>query len=134
MKKGFSMIELLMVISIIGLLMTLFIPSLLGSQDKAREVGVKAVMHAFQTAVESYNVDYQAYPAGESISGAELFDLLNVGGYMISEPKNPFTGLSYTEDDAAGKITYVYNEKEGIYTLTGYKRDGETTILVLQNT
>lgn len=130
---GFTLIELLIVVAIIGLLATLMMPNLLGSQDKAREAGVKAVMHSFQTALESYNIDNLTYPAGTDLAVSALFLTLNTAGYMTTAPVNPFTGSAYTASDAAGKIFYTLDTSTGRYTLTGYKRNGSTVLLTLQN-
>ena len=44
-EKGFTLVEILVVIGIIGLLIAFLVPSLLGARDRAKEAGVKAVMH-----------------------------------------------------------------------------------------
>lgn len=133
MKSGFSLIEMLIVVAIIGLLAGLMLPNLLGSQDKAKEAGVKAVLHAFQAALESYNVDNLAYPGGTDLSARALYEILNSSGYLNSRPVNPFTGQAYDDDDEAGKILYSLDSTKGQYTLTGYKRNGTTPALVLTN-
>lgn len=132
-RRGFTLMELLIVVAIIGLLATLMMPNLLGSQDKAREAGVKAVMHSFQTALETYNIDNLTYPAGTDITAAALFATLSAAGYMTSAPVNPFTGAAYAASDGAGKILYSLETSTGRYTLTGYKRNGSTVLLTLQN-
>jgi general secretion pathway protein G len=72
MTKGFSLIELLLVMAIMAILSTLMLPNLLGAQDKARESGVRAVAHAIQLALESYSVDHGVYPAGTNLGVAAL--------------------------------------------------------------
>jgi type II secretion system protein G len=133
MKTGFSLMEMLIVVAIIGLLAALMMPNLLGSQDKAREAGVKAVLHALQSALETYNVDNLAYPAGTGLTAKALYEVLNAGGYLKSAPVNPFTGQAYDDADEAGKILYSFDGASGQYLLSGYKRDGATKILELSN-
>ncbi len=134
MKKGFTLIEILVVIGIIGLLMVFLVPNLLGAQDRAKEAAVKAVMHSVQLAVEAYNMENSTYPLGHNVTLKSLcINYLMAGGYIASIPKNPFTGLEYTDSDVAGKIIYNYNELDGKYVLTGYKRNGISKILDLSN-
>jgi type II secretion system protein G len=61
-RKGFTLIEILVVIGIIGLLAVFLVPNLLGAQDRAKETAVKAVMHSLQLAVEAYNMENDSYP------------------------------------------------------------------------
>ncbi len=133
-KSGFTLIELLVVIAIIGLLIAFLVPNLLGVQDRAKETGVKAVMHSLQLAIESYNMENQIYPVGKNIGVKSLCEnYLMAGSYIASVPKNPFTGKEYTDLDVAGKIVYSFDDSAGKYILTGYKRNGTTKLLELSN-
>ena len=133
-KKGFTLIEMLVVIAIIGLLAYFLVPHLLGAQDKAKEAAVKSVMHSIQLAAEGYNMENNTFPVANNTAVASLVaNYLSAGGYMVAIPKNPFTGKEYTDSDTAGKIVYDYNNLTGVYILTGYKRDGKTKILEVTN-
>jgi prepilin-type N-terminal cleavage/methylation domain-containing protein len=134
MKNGFTLIELLVVIAIISIIAAFMMPNFLGVQDRAKEAGVKAVMHSIQLSVESYNMENEAYPMGSNIPVRELIDnYLTQGGYVTAIPKNPFTGKEYTTSDKAGKIIYVYDDSTASYKLVGYKRNGFSKILELSN-
>lgn len=134
MKNGFTLIELLVVIAIISIIAAFMMPNFLGVQDKAKEAGVKAVMHSIQLDIEAYNMENESYPMGSNVSLRELIDnYLIQGGYVTSVPKNPFTGKEYTASDSAGKITYVYDDSAGSYKLIGYKRNGFSKLLELSN-
>ena len=134
MKNGFTLIELLVVIAIISIIAAFMMPNFVGVQDRAREAGVKAVMHSIQMAVEAYNLENESYPMGNNISLKELIDeYLSQGGYVTTVPKNPFTGQEYSESDKAGKIMYVYDDQTSAYKLIGYKRNGYSEILELSN-
>jgi len=134
MSKAFTLIELLVVIAIISIIAAFMMPNFIGVQDRAREAGVRAVMHSIQLAIEAYNMENEAYPMGNNISLKELIDnYLIQGGYVVSTPKNPFTGKDYSASDSAGKITYLYDESTGAYKLVGYKRNGFSKLLELSN-
>lgn len=133
-RHGFTMIELLIVMGIIGLLAIFLVPNLLGAKDRAKEAAVKGVMHSVQIAVEAYEMENQTYPL-ENNAGLETLcnNYLLVGGYIASIPKNPFTGQEYKDTDAQGKIIFSYDDVSGKYTLTGYNRTGTKKIIELTN-
>ena len=133
-RKGFTMIELLVVIGIIALLAVFLVPNLLGAKDRAKEAAVKGVMHSVQLAIEAYEMENLTYPIDQNVPLESLCrNYLMAGGYVASIPKNPFTGKEYKDADAAGKIIYSYDNATGKYTLTGYNRSGNRRIHELTN-
>jgi general secretion pathway protein G len=133
-RKGFTLVEILIVIGIIGLLAAFLVPNLLGAKDRGKEAAVKGVMHSVQLAIESYQMENEVYPMGVNQPLESLCkNYLMAGGYIASVPKNPFTGLDYVDADSAGKIIYSYDNATGGYVLSGYKRNGSSKILELTN-
>jgi type II secretion system protein G len=134
-RKGFTLIEILVVIAILGLLIFFLVPNFLGVQDRGKEAAVKGVMHSVQLALEAYNMENEVYPVATDTPLQSLCEnYLIPGGYLTAVPNNPFTGVAYKDSDTAGKIVYTYDDASGQYTLTGYKRNGRTKILELSNT
>jgi len=133
-RKGFTMIELLMVIGIIGLLAVFLVPNLLGGRDRAKETAVKGVLHTVQLAVEAYEMENLVYPLEKNIPLESLANnYLIPGGYLASVPKNPFTGKAYTDGDKAGKIIYSYDDAKGQYNIKAYGRSGLRSIQEVTN-
>jgi prepilin-type N-terminal cleavage/methylation domain-containing protein len=60
--KGFTMVELMIVISIIGVLATALIPTFIGAQSKARDTGRSAALANASTSLASFSNDNGYFP------------------------------------------------------------------------
>ena len=61
--KGFTLIELLIVVAIIAILAAIAVPNFLEAQVRSKVARVKADQRSMATALESYFIDNNAYPA-----------------------------------------------------------------------
>ncbi|MEM3423748.1 MAG: prepilin-type N-terminal cleavage/methylation domain-containing protein, partial [Nitrososphaeria archaeon] len=64
-KKGFTLIELMIVIAIIIILAAIAIPNYARMQDRAKISAVQSDMKSISTALEAYFTDWGQYPTGD---------------------------------------------------------------------
>lgn len=64
-QAGFTLIELMVVIVILGLLAAIIAPKIIGRTDEARVTEAKVQMQNFETALKLYKLDSGIYPATE---------------------------------------------------------------------
>ncbi len=92
-RSGFTLIELMIVVVIIGLLASVAIPNFISLTGRAKEASVKTNMHVMQTAAEDFAaVSGGRYPddaADLADDGLRLVDHVPFTSY----PENPFTQL-----------------------------------------
>lgn len=99
-KKGFTLIEMLVVIAIISILIGIGINTFTIAQKKARDVRRKADLRSYQTALELYKQDTGLYPA--SPTGWVYAHGLVLAPYLNQNPKDPKDDQNGCFDYAAG--------------------------------
>jgi len=101
--RGFTLLEIMIVMAIMGILITIAQPNLKQSIVRAREAVLREDLYQIRDALDQYYADNGKYPG-------QLADLINQSekakSYLRGIPKDPFTG-------AADWITIALESEEG---------------------
>lgn len=124
-QGGFTLIELMVVIVILGILAGLIIPRIMGRPDEARAAKARIQIEGIETALRLYKLDMGNYPTTEQGLKAlveapavgELAKNWRQGGYLEQNkvPKDPW-GRDYY---------YLCPGVHGEYDLASFGADGE---------
>jgi general secretion pathway protein G len=87
-EQGFTLLELMIVMVIIGILAAFAIPAYVSNIRNAKEAVLKEDLHVLRQAIDSYTVDKQKAP--------QSLDDLVQAGYLKTMPIDPFTKRSDT--------------------------------------
>jgi general secretion pathway protein G len=98
-QAGVTLIEMLVVVTIIALFAALVLPRMMGQADKARKTAARAQINAYSTALGAYKLDTGVFPTTEQGLQALRVKPENVsnwqGPYLTKEIENDPWGHPY---------------------------------------
>jgi general secretion pathway protein G len=85
-ERGFTLIELIVVVAIIGILATIAVPAMRTYPMRAKEAALKEDLFTIRSCIDQFHADRARYPSSieEMVSA----------GYMRAMPRDPITGSS----------------------------------------
>ena len=101
-RKGFTLIELIVVIVIVAVLAAIVVPKFSGQVDKSKVSKTKGNLSILRTALETYNAEKGAYP------NASLSDLIT-SGYLKAIPEEGVTPSTTVVNTSNGAGGWYYN-------------------------
>ena len=112
-QRGFTLIEMVVVVAIIGIIAAIALPNLMNALDRSRQSSTLADMRTVATALERYAFDNNGYPVVDGIAGlrAEL-----APRYLKKLP---------VEDAWDHPLVYEVDETGSTFTLLSPGKDGE---------
>lgn len=97
-QRGFTLIEVMVVVVILGILAALVVPKIMGRPDEARVIKARQDVQAIEAALNLYRLDNHAYPGTdqglkalvEKPSGEPAALNWKAGGYLDRVPQDPW--------------------------------------------
>lgn len=124
-QRGFTLIELMVVIVILGILAGLIIPRIMGRPEEARRMKARVQIESIETALKLYKLDNGSYPSTEqglqalveAPSVGQLPKAWRDGGYLEKGrvPKDPWDN----------EFVYLSPGANSDFDLISYGADGE---------
>ena len=113
-KKGFTLVELIVVLVILAIMLAILVPTLTGYIDKANELSSKA--EARQLYIAAQAVVSETYGTGTPVGDATWTNGTNTGAGAKVLPLSELTAADYTswsvtiDDNKVTSLTYVDND------------------------
>jgi len=93
-QRAFTLVEMLLVITIIGILAALVVPKMMGRSEQARQAAARSDLSSIKTVLDAFEVDNGYYPKGKN----GLNDLIQMprdarswhGPYLEAIPQDPW--------------------------------------------
>jgi len=112
-SRGFTLVEIMVVVVIIGILGALVVPKLLGRTGESRVTAAKVDIATMMQALKLYKLDNQRYPTTEQglnaliskPTGGPAANGWKEGGYIEKLPKDPWgSAYQYLSPGVKGEI------------------------------
>jgi general secretion pathway protein G len=132
-QAGFTLIEIMVVVFILGLLVTLVAPRIIGRTDQARVTKAKADIKAIEEAMNMFKLDNGFYPSSAEgiaalVQAPPRARRFNPDGYLPKVPVDPW-GNEYLYQSDGRDIVVMSLGADGVEGGEGYNADIDSRAL-----
>lgn len=123
-NRGFTLIELMVVIVILGILAAVVAPKIIGRSDDAKITDAKVQIRNFETGLKMYKLDNGSYPTTEQ--GLQALVTKPTAGKIPAKYREEgyLEAKSIPKDPWNNDYIYLSPGEHGDYDLTSYGADG----------
>jgi len=118
-SAGFTLIELIVVVAIIGLLAGLVVPQFIKQEEKATAKAAKAQIELLGTALDTFRLDVGRYPTSQ-----EGLQALNQKPGGVERWDGPYLKKEVPSDPWGQPYVYRSPSEHGPYEILSYGADG----------
>jgi type IV pilus assembly protein PilA len=117
-ESGFTLVELLVVMLIIGLLAAIAIPSFFNQRDKAKDAGAKEMAHTAQVAMETYATDHGGtYTAVDPAALAALENSIQTAAAPAGQSPRPYVSAAAAAGTNGWTLTVTSQATGNTFTI-----------------
>ncbi len=125
-RHGFTLIEILIVVVILGILAAIVIPQFTDAAEEASRSNLQSQLQTIRSQIELYNVQNPATPYDATTGMVGFWDPLIQNNYLQTTPKNPLqNGSTSVAAAPAATVGWVWAEASAgdAWTLNLYSVD-----------
>lgn len=115
-RRGFTLIEVIITCSIIGILLAIAIPNMVGYRKGAEKEGCQDQMRSILSAIEEARLE-RDYDVLDALKTAGTIDVL-VSGTVGGNYKNKYLPEAFVCPSGGGAYTVSYNSDSDTWTVT----------------
>lgn len=123
MKSGFSLIELMIVIVILGLLASMVMPALMGKGEQAKRDLVCVQMKSIYNVLDDFKLNNSLYPSTEE-GLAALISNPDEEKYPNYSTSGYFKDSKMPKDSWGNEFIYIYDDKVELISLAADRKEG----------
>ena len=130
-RKGFTLVEILIVVIILGILAAIVIPQFTSASEDARKNSTSSLLQTIRSQIELYKLQHgDKWPTTTGTAAAASWDWTGLtstttyggqtfGPYMQQVPKNPFNNRSAVEAAPSATAGFVFDATGKFYAVDG---------------
>ncbi len=139
-NRGFTLVEILIVVIILGILAAIVIPQFTNASNDARQNSVASTLQTLRGQIELFKIQHGDTPPAQTAIITVLQGQTNTsdtttveaggifGPYVQSFPTNPVNGSTGVSTAAGTNVGWVYTVNGGLYTIQAVDTTGDAVL------